>query len=45
MSADIVTDTRSGAQFYTAALAPHRGEIEANASKEPLTGQPVEVYI
>lgn len=45
VSADIITDTRTGAQFYTAELAPKPGEMALITGKELLPGMPVEVYI
>lgn len=45
VAADIVTDSRTGAQFYTAEATPDPGEIEKLAGKDLLPGMPVEVYI
>ncbi len=45
VSADILTDDRTGVQFYTAELTPKPGEIELIADKALLPGMPVEVYI
>ena len=45
VSADIVTDSRSGAQFYTAEATPNQGEYEKLGGKDLLPGMPVEVYI
>lgn len=45
VSADIVTDSRTGAQFYTAEATPDAGEIAKLDGKALLPGMPVEVYI
>lgn len=45
VSADIVTDSRTGAQFYTAEATPDAGETAKLGGKVLLPGMPVEVYI
>lgn len=45
VSADIVTDNRTGAQFYTAEATPNPGETVKLGAKALLPGMPVEVYI
>lgn len=45
VSADIVTDNRTGVQFYTADAVPDSGEIAKLDGKDLLPGMPVEVFI
>ena len=45
ISADIVTDNRTGVQFYTAEATPNLGETAKLGDKALLPGMPVEVYI
>lgn len=45
VSADILTDDRTGIQFYTAEITPRPGEIELMANRALLPGMPVEAYI
>lgn len=45
VSADIITDSRTGAQFYTAEARPDAGETAKLGGKALLPGMPVEVYI
>lgn len=45
VSANILTDDRTGVQYYIAELKPKPGELALVAGKELLPGMPVEVYI
>lgn len=45
VSADVVTDQRTGAQFYTAELIPAQDQLALLEGKDLLPGMPVEVYI
>lgn len=45
VSADVVTDQRTGQQYYTAELEPLPGQMAVLEGKELLPGMPVEVYI
>lgn len=45
VSADVISDQRTGAQFYVAEIAPMPGQLDLLAGKVLLPGMPVEVYI
>lgn len=45
LSADVVTDERSGLQFYTAEVTPTSGEFTKLGDKDLLPGMPVEIHI
>lgn len=45
VSADVITDQRTGAQYYTADLSPGPGQLALLHGKDLLPGMPVEVYI
>ncbi len=45
VSADVISDQRTGAQFYTAEVAPDPGQLDQLSGKALLPGMPVEVYI
>lgn len=45
VSADVVTDQRTGAQFYTAEVIPAQDQLARLEGKDLLPGMPVEVYI